>query len=82
MIASGKTIVESAKLLHEHGASEVYVFATHPVFSKEAPELLENSLIKKVFVANTVDVPHEKQFPKLEVLSVADMVAAELRNER
>jgi ribose-phosphate pyrophosphokinase len=82
MIASGKTIVEAAKLLHENGASEVYVFATHPVFSKEAPELLENSLIKKVFVANTVDVPHEKQFSKLEVLSVADMVAAELRNER
>jgi ribose-phosphate pyrophosphokinase len=76
MIASGKTIVESAKLLHKHGATEIYVFATHAVFSKEAPELLENSLVKKVFVADTVFVPEEKRFPKLEILTVAQMVAA------
>lgn len=82
MIASGKTIVEAAKLLHEKGAEEIYVFATHPVFSREAPELLEQSLVKKVYVTDSVYIPEEKKFPKLEVLSVADMVAAELRNER
>jgi ribose-phosphate pyrophosphokinase len=79
MIASGKTIVESAKLLHQKGASEIYVFATHAVFSKEAPELLENSFVKKVFVADSVDVPQEKQFSKLEILSVAEMVANQLQ---
>lgn len=81
MIASGKTIVESAKLLQQHGAEEIYVFATHAVFSKEAPELLQNSLVKKVFVTNAVDVPEEKRFEKLEVLSVAEMVAKELHYE-
>jgi len=82
MIASGKTIVESAKLFHEKGAEEIYVFATHAVFSQEAPELLENSLVKKVFVTDSVFVPQAKQFPKLEILSISKMAAKELRNER
>lgn len=80
MISSGKTIVEAAKLLKQHGAEEIYVFVTHPVFSNEAPTLLQDSVVTKVFVANTVDVPQEKQFSKLEVLSVADMVANELKS--
>lgn len=79
MIASGKTIVESANLLRKKGAEEIYVFATHPVFSKEAPELLQNSVVKKVFVTDSVFIPEEKRFEKLEVLSVSEMVARELQ---
>lgn len=79
MISSGKTIVAAAKLLHEKGAEEIYVFATHPVFSREAPELLENSLVKKVFVTDSVEVTYEKRFEKLAVLSIADMVADALK---
>lgn len=80
MISSGKTIVESAKLLHEqHGVEKIYVFVTHPVFSQHAPELLQNSLVTKVFVTDSVFVPEEKRFDKLEILSLAEMVAKELQ---
>jgi len=78
MISSGKTIVQSAELLIKHGAEEVYVFVTHPIFSKEAPELLGNSKIKKVFVTDSVHVVSEKRFDQLEILSVADIIAKEL----
>lgn len=78
MIASGKTIVEAAKLLCEKGVEEIFVFATHAVFTKEAPKLLENSLVDKVFVTDSVFVPEEKQFYKLLILSVAEMVAGEI----
>lgn len=81
MISSGKTIVESAKLLKQKGAQEIYVFVTHPVFSNEAPTILQDSEVTKVFVTDTVNVPEEKQFPKLEILSVADMVAKELKEK-
>jgi ribose-phosphate pyrophosphokinase len=81
MIASGKTIVESAKLLHQHGANEIYVFVTHAVFTDEASDLLQNSLVQKVFVTDTVDVPNEKRFEKLEIVSVAEMVAKELSSQ-
>lgn len=80
MIASGKTIVESAKLLAKQGVSKIYVFATHPVFSQEAPELLQQSEVEKVFVTNSVLVPEEKKFEKLEILSISEMVAKELLN--
>jgi ribose-phosphate pyrophosphokinase len=75
MISSGKTIVKAAELLTQHGAEEIYVFVTHPVFSSIAPELLQNSLVKKVFVTDSVYVPEEKQFEKLEILSLAPLLA-------
>lgn len=80
MISSGKTIVESAKLLQQHGAEEIYVFVTHPVFSNEAPKILQESVVTKVFVTDSVYVPEDKKFEKLEILSVAKMVAQELQS--
>ncbi|HSA83838.1 MAG TPA: ribose-phosphate diphosphokinase, partial [Patescibacteria group bacterium] len=80
MISSGKTIAGSAQLLHDKGVEDIYVFATHPVFSQEAPELLQKSVVTKVFVTDSVFVPEEKKFEKLEMLSIAEMVAKELQN--
>ena len=78
MISTGATIISAANLLFEIGAEEIYVFATHPVFSNGAAKLLEGSRIEKVFVTDTIEVPTEKRFTKLEILSVADIVAGEL----
>lgn len=78
MASSGKTLVEAAKLLKANGAEEIYAFVTHAIFSEDAPKLLQESLIKKVFVTDTVLVPKEKQFEKLEILSVAEEVGRTL----
>jgi ribose-phosphate pyrophosphokinase len=78
MISTGSTIVVAADLLMKKGAEEVYVFATHPVFSKDAHVVLQKSKVKKVFVTDTIEVPKEKQFAKLEVISVARMIATSL----
>ncbi len=79
MISSGKTIVECASFLKTHGVSEVCVFVTHPIFSKDAPNLLQNSQVDSVFVTDSVWVPEEKRFEKLEILSVARMIVEELQ---
>ncbi len=79
MISSGGTIVSAADLLRKKGVSEIYVFATHPVLSKDAPLLLQKSAVKKVFVTDTISISKEKQFPKLEVLSVAGMIAGAIK---
>lgn len=81
MISSGNTIVKGAELLKKHGVEEMYVFVTHPVFSHIAPQLLEDSLVKKVFVTDTVAIPHNKRFPKLQILSVASEIAKELKKD-
>lgn len=74
MISSGHTIVESANLLRKHGVEEVYVFVTHPIFSQEAPKILQESFVNTVFVTDSVFVPEEKTFQKLQVLSIANKV--------
>lgn len=79
MISSGKTMVEAAELLLANGAEEVIAMATHAIFSKEAPELLEASRISSVVVSDTVFVPKEKRFSKLSIISVSEMIAEALR---
>jgi ribose-phosphate pyrophosphokinase len=82
MISSGKTMVKAAELLVKHGVESVTIFATHPVFSDEASELLQESMVDKVFVTDSVFVPEGKRFEKLQILSVAGMVAEELKSLR
>lgn len=79
MISSGKTIVKAAELLRKMGAEDIEVFATHAVFSDEAPKLLQDSIVNNVFVTDTVYVPTEKHFPKLQIVTVSDMVADEIK---
>jgi len=81
MISSGGTIAVSAEFLRKNGVEEVIVFATHPVFSKEAPNILqESAAIKKVYVTDSIDIPKDKRFEKLETLSIAKVVADELKS--
>ncbi len=78
MISSGKTIVAAVDLLRTKGISNIYVFATHPVFSDEAKELLGSSHAKKIFVTDGIYVPVNKRFPTLHILSLAPLIAKEL----
>ena len=74
MIDTGGTIVSAAELLLERGAREVWAMATHGVLSGPAVERLENSKIDRVVLTNTLPLPPEKKFPKVEVLSVASII--------
>ena len=78
MISSGGTISMASKLLKEKGAENIVVFATHPVFSEKAPKILQDSLVKSVYVTDTIFVPKEKRFPKLTILSVAKLIGEAL----
>ncbi|MFI5164783.1 MAG: ribose-phosphate pyrophosphokinase, partial [Bacteroidia bacterium] len=64
----------------KNGAKEIYVFATHPVFSENASVVLETCNAKKIFVTDSIAVPESKQFKKLEVLSVASLIAETLQS--
>lgn len=79
MISSGATLIKAAELLKAKGAEEIIVFATHGILAKDASRLLQESSISKIFLTDTVMIPEEKRFEKLEILSVAEMVADELR---
>jgi ribose-phosphate pyrophosphokinase len=75
MIDTAGTIVASCDLLKEYGAEEIWVMATHAVFSPPAVERLFNAPVSRVIVTDTLPLPAERRFEKLEILSVASIVA-------
>ena len=75
MIDTAGTICAAADILNEHGATDVWVMATHGVLSDPATDRLKNSAISRVVVTDTLPITPEKQIDKLEVLSVAGLVS-------
>jgi ribose-phosphate pyrophosphokinase len=79
MIDTGGTMVQGTRVLAEQGAGDIYIGATHGLFSGKAVQLIEEAPIKEVVVTNTVPIPEEKRFGKLTVLSIAPIIASALR---
>jgi len=75
MIDTAGTIVAACDLLKNHGADEIWVMATHAVFSPPAVERLFNAPISRVIVTDTLPLGPEKRFETLEVLSIAPIIA-------
>jgi ribose-phosphate pyrophosphokinase len=75
MIDTGGTIVSAAELLLERGAKEVWAMATHGVLSGPAIDRMKASPIERVVLTNTLPIENGKLFDKLEVLSVAKIIA-------
>lgn len=72
-ISTGGTIGTTIKTLEKAGVNKIYVGATHPVLCGNAVENLGSSSISEIVVVNTVDVPENKNFSQLKVLSVASL---------
>jgi ribose-phosphate pyrophosphokinase len=73
-ILSGGTLVESAALLRERGATAVYAGVTHAILSGNASERIRNSRIEELVVTDTIPLPPEKQLAKITSLSIAPLV--------
>ena len=78
MIDTAGTVCAAADLLLEQGAIEVWAMATHAVLSDPALDRLKASEISRVVVTNTLPLPPERTIDKIEVLSVANIIAAAL----
>lgn len=75
MIDTAGTICAAADLLQEKGAKAVYGLATHGIFSGEALARIEASAFERIVVTNTVPPPDPGKSSKIEVLSIAPLIA-------
>jgi len=75
MIDTAGTIVAAAEILRDKGATEVWGMATHGLLSDPAVDRLKNSEFERVVITDTVPLPPEKAIDKIEVLSVAKIIA-------
>ncbi|KAA0234230.1 MAG: ribose-phosphate diphosphokinase, partial [Armatimonadetes bacterium] len=79
MIDTGGSIIQGAEALLKRGAVDVMASCTHPVFSGNAAQRLQDSVISQVITLDTIPIPSERQFPKLTVLQIAPLVAEAIR---
>ena len=75
MVDTAGTIVAAAEILMETGADEVWAMVTHGLLSDPAIDRLKNSSITKLVITDTVPLPPDKTIDKIEVLSIAGVVA-------
>jgi ribose-phosphate pyrophosphokinase len=79
MIDTGHRVTTSVAALKRAGAGDVYAAATHAVFSDHATEHLQASDVKGVIVTDSIQIPADKQFDKLTVLSVGDLIGQAIK---
>ena len=77
MIDTAGTMVSAIDVLKERGALDVYVLASHPLFSGPAVERLAGADVREITVTDTVPLRPgvSEALPNLTVLSVASLLA-------
>jgi len=79
IVDTGRSLATGAQAIVERGAARVWACATHGVLSAEAPDALQDSVIEQLVVTDTIPLPPERRRPKIEVLSVAPLLARAIR---
>ena len=79
MIDTGGTIAQAVQALMDMGANAVYVAATHALLSGEAVARLSAAPLAELVVTNTIHIPGTKQFDRMRVLSVANLLSRAIK---
>jgi ribose-phosphate pyrophosphokinase len=76
-LMAGGSVLKQVDALYKLGAEGKAVFSvTHPVLLPTALEILDREdRIEKLVVTDTIPLPSEKRHPKIEVISVAGLLA-------
>ena len=79
IIDTAGTVCKAAEALRNHGAKRIYGCATHGVLSGPAIERIDNSIMERFVITDTIELPDEKHIDKIDVVSVAPILASAIR---
>jgi ribose-phosphate pyrophosphokinase len=80
MIDTAGTITAGVGALRQAGCrKDIYVAATHGIFSGPAVERMTQAGFSEIIVTDTVPIPKEKQFKGLAILSTAELLGEAIR---
>ena len=80
MIDTAGTLTQGAKAVADAGAKRVLAYAVHPVLSGPAIQRIDDSVIEKVVVTNTIPLsPAARDCKKISQLSVAKIFGEAIR---
>jgi ribose-phosphate pyrophosphokinase len=80
VIMTGGTVLANVKALRDHGAEEVWVFATHGLFCDGAIAKFETPEISGIVVTDTVPIDPLTKPDNMTVLPVAPLLAETIMN--
>ncbi|TYZ64573.1 hypothetical protein PybrP1_001484 [[Pythium] brassicae (nom. inval.)] len=81
MIDTAGTLCKAAQHLADHGARNVYAFASHGLFNGAASARIQSSVLKEVVVVNTTPLPAScAGNDKIVQLDIAPLVAQAIQN--
>ena len=81
MIDTAGSVVSALEALRKMGVNkDVYLAATHAIFSDPAVERLKTAGFKEVVVTDSTPITKKKMFKGLKVLSVAPLLARIIKN--
>ena len=78
-ILTGGTTVNAGQALLDHGVTQVYCCATHPVLARRAYDAIAASGFEEVVVTDTLPLNPDENVDKLKVLSVAPLLGEAIR---
>jgi ribose-phosphate pyrophosphokinase len=79
MISTAGSICGAARLVHEAGAREIYLAATHGVLCGPAVELLRNAPVSGVVVTDTIPLNDKQRSIHPTVLTVAPVLGEAIK---
>jgi ribose-phosphate pyrophosphokinase len=80
MIDTGGTLAKAAEALKSHGARNVYAYATHAIFSGNAPDILKQSVIDEIIVTDSIPLAENmRKIGKIKQLTLSEMLAETIR---
>lgn len=80
IVTSARTLINAAQLCLRYGGKTIIAAVVHHDFSPEAAKIIEQSPIDRFFTTDTIQLKKEQKIPKLEEVSVAPLIAKELKS--
>jgi len=80
MIATGSSLIEAVEALKKAGAKTIFAAITHGVLSGPAIQRIDQCKgLEKLLITDSIPLPEEKKHPKIQVLSVAGLLAEAIK---
>lgn len=78
-IDTAGSITQAARVVREQGARDIYLCATHSIFSGPAIDRLRAAPVKEIVFTDSIPLAEEKRLPNMTILSVSDLFAGAIR---
>jgi ribose-phosphate pyrophosphokinase len=80
LVATGSSLIEAVEALKKAKAKSIYAAITHGILSGPAIQRVDQcSGLEKLLISDSVPLPPDKAHPKIQVLSVANLMAEAIK---